>query len=206
MGLSFKSSDSAFFDLFSQSANHLVAGIDLLAKLVAAPREERAVLRDSLHEVEHEADVTRHEISKKLNASFVTPLDREDISELAGVLDDCMDYADEAGDLIVLYQLEELPAGIIEQVVQLQRCAELTAEAMPGLRKMEGLRDYWVEINRLENYGDRIYRDMLAEIFEAGLDPLTVIKLKDIIETLEKAMDKFEALANTVESVAIKES
>ena len=77
---------------------------------------------------------------------------------------------------------------------------------MPGLRKMANLRDYWVEINRLENEGDRAYRDFLAELFNSGTDPLEVIKWKDIVETLEKALDKFEFLANTVEAISIKES
>ncbi|OKL48409.1 phosphate transport regulator [Boudabousia liubingyangii] len=206
MGISFRSSDSAFFDLFTTTADHLVKGIAILDEIVHQDILERASLRDQLHEIEQAADLTTHQVIKTLNATFVTPIDREDIAELAHVLDDCMDYVDEAGDLIVLYQLEELPAGIFEQVKLLDQCAQLTATAMPGLRKMEGLRDYWIEINRLENAGDRVYRDMLATIFASGTDALTVIKLKDVIETLEKAMDRFEALANTVEAIAIKES
>ncbi|MBV7363013.1 DUF47 family protein [Actinomycetaceae bacterium TAE3-ERU4] len=206
MGFSFRSSDSTFFDLFTDVANHLVEGVEILGKLVGADPVQRKDFRSRLHEIEHAADNTTHEINKTLNATFVTPLDREDISRLASIMDDCMDYMDEAGDLIVLYKLHELPAGVIEQVKLLNRCAELTSEAIPGLRKMTGLRDYWVELNRLENAGDRVYRDMLADLFDSNTDALTVIKLKDVIETLEKAMDRFESLANTIEAISIKES
>lgn len=206
MIFSSRSSDSEFFSLFTEAAGHLVSGVEILAELVGAPEEARAELRSELHDIEHAADNTKHTIRKTLNGAFVTPLDREDIDHLSSIMDDCIDYMDEAGDLIVLYRLNDLPNGVIEQVRLLGRCAELTAAAMPGLRKMEGLRDYWVEINRLENEGDRVYRNMLAELFDSDLDALTVIKLKDIIETLEKAMDRFEHLANTMESVYLKES
>ncbi|OKL48766.1 phosphate transport regulator [Boudabousia marimammalium] len=192
--------------MFTQSAMHLLDGIKLLNQLVGAPVEERPALRDQLHSVEQSADQTRHLLNNKLNASFVTPLDREDISSLSRALDDCMDYMDEAGDLITLYKIQTVPAIVLSQIELLQRCCELTAEGMPALRKPESLRDYWVEINRLENEGDKLYRKALADIFDSGMDPLEVIKLKDIVETLEKAMDKFEYLANTVEAVSFKES
>ena len=197
---------NAFFELLKEQANHLVKGAELLAKIHAAEPERRKELRDELHDVEQACDEVTHKISSRLNQTFVTPLDRDDITYISGRLDDCMDYMDEAGDLIVLYKVDRLPSGVAEQLNVIQRCCDLTAEAMPRLKTLGGLRDYWVEINRLENSGDQAYRRTLSSLFDSGLDPLEVIKLKDIIETLEKAVDSFERLANGVETIAIKES
>lgn len=204
----FSKSDSgnAFFELLTQQATHLVRGAEVLAQIHGANSERRQALRDQLHEIEHQCDEVTHQVSSKLNSTFVTPFDRDDISFIASRLDDCMDYIDEAGDLIVLYKVGELPRGVVEQLNVIQRCCDLTAEAMPKLKSLGGLKDYWVEINRLENQGDQAYRRTLSEMFNSGLDALEVIKLKDIIETLEKAVDSFEGLANGVETIAIKES
>jgi predicted phosphate transport protein (TIGR00153 family) len=144
---------------------------------------------------------------RRLNQTFVTPFDREDISGLASALDDCMDEMDEAAELIVLYKVEGLPDRVSEQVQVLQRCAELTAEAMPRLRSMDKLADYWVEVNRLENQADKLHRKLLAQLFDdfAG-DPVLLMKLKEIVEVLENAADSFEKVANMVETIALKES
>ncbi|MDO5048574.1 MAG: DUF47 family protein [Actinomycetaceae bacterium] len=208
MEVRFSRSDTGngFFELLTEQANHLVAGAELLAKIHASDYERRVKLRDELHEVEQKCDEVTHNIASKLNQTFVTPLDRDDITYIASCLDNCMDYMDEAGDLIVLYKVEALPAGVSEQLNVIQRCCDLTAEAMPRLKTLGGLRDYWVEINRLENEGDQAYRHTLSDLFDTGLDPMEVIKLKDIVEALEKAVDSFEELANGVETIAIKES
>ncbi|MDO5722446.1 MAG: DUF47 family protein [Actinomycetaceae bacterium] len=204
----FSKSDSgnAFFELLTKQANHLVRGAEILAQIHGANPERREALRDQLHEIEHHCDEVTHAVSSKLNSTFVTPFDRDDISFIANRLDDCMDYMDEAGDLIVLYRVDDLPRGLVEQLNVIQRCCDLTAEAMPKLKSLGGLKDYWVEINRLENQGDQAYRRTLSELFDSGRDPLEVIKLKDIVEALEKAIDSFESLANGVETIAIKES
>ena len=143
---------------------------------------------------------------RMLNQTFVTPFDRDDIYGLASSLDDCMDFMEEAGDLIVLYKIEELPPLVSDQVDVLQRCAELTAEAMPRLRSMQDLSEYWVEINRLENEADRTYRKLLAEMFNNGTDAIELMKLKEVVDALEHAADAFEKVANTVETIALKES
>lgn len=147
---------------------------------------------------------------RRLNQSFVTPFDREDLGKLASCLDDCMDLMDEAGDLVVLYGLSNIPADVTahlaSQVDVLTRCSEQTAQAVPGLKSPLDLRDYWVEINRLENEGDRAYRLTLTALFESGLDPVTIIKLKDVVEVLERCADGFEDLANGIETIAVKES
>jgi uncharacterized protein Yka (UPF0111/DUF47 family) len=118
-----------------------------------------------------------------------------------------MDLMDAAVDLIVLYRIGELPAGVSDQVEVLARMSELTADAMPRLRSMKDLSEYWIEINRLENQADQIYRRLLAELFNGNhLDAITVMKHKEVIEELEAAADAFEKVAHKVESIAVKES
>jgi predicted phosphate transport protein (TIGR00153 family) len=199
--------DTKYFDLLAALAQHLVRGSSLLAELLGADRAGREKLAEEMHEVEHLADDATHSIMRRLNQTFVTPFDREDISGLASALDDCMDEMDEAADLIVLYKVDALPDRVSEQVQVLQRCAELTAEAMPRLRSMDKLADYWVEVNRLENQADKLHRKLLAQLFDdlAG-DPVLLMKLKEIVEVLESAADSFEKVANMVETIALKES
>ena len=200
----------SFFDLLSTQAAQLVTGANLLASMLGASPEERVALRDQLHEVEHQGDEVNHQVVRRLNLSFVTPFDREDLGFLASRLDDCMDLMDEAGDLFVLYGLTSIPdevgAHLASQVNVLTRCADLTAEAMPGLKSPLDLRDYWVEINRLENQADKIYRSAIADLFDREDDAKTLIKQKDVILTLEAAVDAFETLANTIEAITVKES
>ncbi len=198
--------DTSFFDLFTDSAQHLVTGAKLLGELLGADRPGRKALAKQLNEAEHLADEATHAIMRRVNQTFVTPFDRDDIYELASSLDDCMDYMEEASDLIVLYKIDELPPRVAEQVAILQRCAELTAEAMPHLRSMGDLSEYWVEINRLENQADKLHRKLLAQLFDEVTDPIHLMKVKEIVEVLEQAADAFEKVANTVETIALKES
>lgn len=201
---------NSFFELYGEQAKLLVDAVELLTQVLQSPETERAQLRDQLHAVEHAGDDINHELINKLNQSFVTPFDREDMSEIASSMDDCLDLIDEAGDLFALYRVGEIPAGIRDylkiQVEVLVKCAKLTAESIPGLNKPSGLRSYWVEINRLENEGDQAYRKTLSALFESGIDPVQIVKLKDIVELLERSSDAFEDLANCIESIAVKES
>jgi len=198
--------DTSFFDLLAASAAHLVTGANLLAELLGADRPARKALAKKINEVEHLADEATHTIMRRLNQTFVTPFDRDDIYGLASALDDCMDYMEEAADLIVLYKLEELPVRVSDQVQVLQRAAELTAEAMPRLRSMDSLSEYWVEVNRLENQADKSHRKLLAQMFDEITDPIQLMKLKEVVEKLEDAADAFEKVANMVETIALKES
>ena len=198
--------NTSFFDLLADSARHLVGAADGLGQLLGAERAERKVLAGQLRDAEHAADESTHEIMRRLNQTFVTPFDRHDIYGLASALDDCMDFMEEAGDLIVLYKLGTLPPRVNDQVDVLRRCAELTAEAMPRLRSMKDLAEYWVEINRLENEADRTYRKLLAEMFNNGTDAIELMKLKEVVDALEAAADAFETVANMVETIALKES
>jgi predicted phosphate transport protein (TIGR00153 family) len=198
--------DTTFFDLFADIAKHLVTGANLLGEMLGADRQGRKEIGKRLAEAEHDGDEATHQLMRRLNSTFVTPFDRDDIYQLASNLDDCLDFMDEAGDLIVLYKVDELPPRVSDQVQVLQRAAELTAEAMPRLRSMDSLSEYWVEVNRLENQADKSYRKLLAQLFDEVSDPIQLMKLKEIVEKLEQAADAFEKVANTVETIALKES
>ncbi len=205
MALSFKPVDNAFYELFTKSATHLVDGAAILAEMLG-DTADRVAIASRMRDAEHQADEITHEIAKRVNATFVTPFDREDIYALASGLDDVMDFMEEAVDLTMLYEVAALPAELAEQVEVLQRCAELTAEAMPRLRAMKGLDEYWIEINRLENAGDKSYRRILAKLFSGQYEALEVLKLKDIADSLEDAVDAFEKVANIIEQIHAKES
>lgn len=205
MAFSFKPVDSVFYDLFTTSATNLVDGARILAEMLGESADREAIAA-RMRDAEHQADETTHEIAKRVNSTFVTPFDREDIYALASSLDDVMDFMEEAVDLTVLYEVATLPVELAEQVDVLQRCAELTAEAMPQLRSMKGLEEYWIEINRLEHLGDQMYRKIIATLFNGSNDALTVLKVKDIVDQLEASLDALESVANTVEQIAVKES
>jgi predicted phosphate transport protein (TIGR00153 family) len=191
--------------MFTASAENLVAATDLLGSFVldGAPREE---LAGRLRELERAGDQAAHDIFKQVNSSFVTPFDREDIYSLASDLDDVMDHIEAAADLVVLTGLGDLPAEMAKQVDLLQRCARATADAMPGLRTMKGLEDYWIEVNRLENEADRLYRRLVSRLYSGEFKALEVLKLKEVADELEEAADAFEHVANVVESITVKES
>ena len=198
--------DTGFYDLFATSASHLVDGSAILTQVLGADRSDREALAGKMRDAEHAADEATHAIMKKVNSSFITPFDREDIYALASALDDCMDLMEAAVDLIYLYQIDQLPAGVAAQVEVLVRMAELTAEAMTRLRSMRDLSEYWIEINRLENAGDKSYRRILAKLFSGEYEALEVLKLKNIVDSLEHAIDAFERVANIVEQIHVKES
>ncbi|MDB1087928.1 DUF47 family protein [Streptomyces sp. ACA25] len=199
--------EDSFYELFAQAADNILTGSELLLELLAAPdgasREEIGV---RMRAAEHAGDDATHAIIHQLNSSFITPFDREDIYRLASQLDDVMDFMEEAVDLVVLYRLEELPRGVEEQIEVLHRAAGLTSAAMPQLRTMSGLTEYWIEVNRLENQADRAHRKLLAHLFNDGFDAIEVMKLKQVVDVLEEAADAFEQVANTVESIVVKES
>jgi predicted phosphate transport protein (TIGR00153 family) len=197
--------EASFYDLYAQSGQHLVTGAALLAELLGEGND-RERLGKEMRDAEHAADETTHDIIRRVNKTFVTPFDREDIYALASGLDDVMDYMEEAVDLVLLYDVHALPAEAADQVEVLQRCADLTAEVMPRLKTMKGLDEYWIEINRLENAGDKSYRRILAHLFGGTYEALEVLKVKDVVDSLEKAVDAFERVANTIEQIAVKES
>jgi predicted phosphate transport protein (TIGR00153 family) len=205
VALRFRPADTTFYDLFAQAARHLVDGAALLAEMLGEGNDREGIAQ-RMRDAEHAADETTHEIIRRVNSTFVTPFDREDIYSLASGLDDVMDFMEEAVDLTLLYELVTLPSELANQVEVIQRCAELTAESMPRLRSMSDLEEYWIEINRLENLGDKSYRRILAKLFSGKYEALEVLKLKDVVDSLEAAIDAFERVANIVEQLVVKES
>jgi predicted phosphate transport protein (TIGR00153 family) len=195
-----------FFDLLTEAAKNLVTATALLRDLVAAEPAGREPIAGRLHEVEHQGDELMHTIMVELNSSFVTPFDREDIQALASKIDDVLDFMDTAADLAVLYRVEDFPPGTDALVAVLCRSSELTAASMPGLAKVGELEPYWIEVNELENEADRIYRRVLAQLFEPGADALEVLKTKEVVEQFELAADAFEHVADVVQTIAVKES
>ena len=205
MRLRIRPVDTSFYDLFTESAQHLVEGAALLAEMLGDTTDRDGVAR-RMREAEHAADETTHAIVRRVNSTFVTPFDREDIYSLGSGLDDIMDLMDEVVDMILVYEVKVLPPELSDQVTVLQRCAELTAAAMPKLQSMSELEEYWIEINRLENQGDKNHRRILAKLFSGDFKAMEVLKLKDIVESLEEGIDAFERVANIVEQLAVKES
>ena len=198
--------ETSFYELFATSGRNLMEGAGLLKELLGADEAQRKQIAERMRSCEHAGDEATHAIMRELNETFVTPFDREDIYRLASSLDDVMDYMEAAVDLVVLYKISDLPAEIADQVDVLERAAELTADAMPRLRSMKDLSEFWIELNRLENQGDQVYRRLLARLFSGEYDALTVLKLKEVVDQLEAAADAFEHVANTVETIAVKES
>jgi len=208
MGFRLTPKNDAFNALFTNSATFLVKGAEQLTGILnATTQAERRDYAEALDEIESAADDATHEIINKVNSSFITPFDREDIHGLAVAMDDCLDHMDAAGDLIYLYRVDSFPKRVFKQVEVLNEMAVLTVEAMPNLRNPMSLQDYWIEINRLESQADKAYRRILADIFnDEEANPITVMKLKEIINELEFAADAFEKVANMVEGIAVKES
>jgi predicted phosphate transport protein (TIGR00153 family) len=200
--------DDTFFDYFTRAAQNLVKGAELLSEL-AVPGADVQSVSERLGDVEHDSDQITHELYNKINTSFITPFDREDIYRLGSQLDDVMDHLEATGNLVYLYGLTQMPAlprEMLELIDVLDRQARVTADAMPRLKTMKDLKDYWIECNRLENEGDRAYRMLLVRLFSGVYDALTVLKMMEVADELELATDAFEHVANTVETIAVKES
>jgi predicted phosphate transport protein (TIGR00153 family) len=206
--LKLRPNDDSFYDFFTKAAENLVRGTELLTEL-AMPKADVQSVSERLVEVEHDNDALTHELYNRINSSFVTPFDREDIYRLGSQLDDVMDHLEAVGSLLYLYGLTSLPSlprEMHELVAILDQQARLTARSLPSLKSMKGLKEYWVECNRLENEGDRAYRMLLVRLFSGEYDALTVMKLKEVADELEAACDAFEHVSNTVETIVVKES
>src|SRR5947209_5417815 len=172
--------------------------------ITSATAAASATLASDILICEQEGDRITHDIIRRLNELFVTPIDREDIYALASALDDVVDYTEEVADYLGLYKIE----ASFEQAERLAHilllaCRQL-AEAMPRLRNFDDISHFTVEINRLENDGDRISREAMAALFDDGIDPMVVIRWKDIYERLEAAIDATEKVANRIEGIVIK--
>jgi predicted phosphate transport protein (TIGR00153 family) len=199
----FAPADREFFDLFEEAGTNTVRAADLLDQLLRGWPDNKELGRELLI-CEQEGDRITHDLIRKVNNTFVTPIDREDILTLASGLDDIVDFTEEAADYLNLYKIE----APMEQAQRLShvllQCTRQIAEAMPRLRGFRDINHFVVEINRLENDGDRITREAIASLFDGGIDPMVVIRWKDIYERLEAAIDACERVAHILESVVIK--
>ena len=201
----FVPNDREFFDLFEEAAGNIVRAADLLDQMLGAYPERANLARDILI-CEQEGDRITHDIIQRLNQTFVTPIDREDIYELASGLDDIVDYTEEVADYMGLYKIEApMEQGQRLAHILLQASRQI-AEAMPRMRTFKDISHYTVEINRLENDGDRVSREAMASLFDNGIDPMVVIRWKDLFERLEAAIDATEKVANILEGIVIKNS
>jgi uncharacterized protein len=205
MRLRVVSGEDSFFDLFEKMAEKVHAGADgLLTLLQNYTDVDRKVQR--VLDIEHEGDELTHMVMQRLNTTFITPFDREDIHSLATSLDDVLDHIEAAAEYLMLHKIEEPLPQIVSLTETLALATKETMTAMPLLRKMKGLEGYWVEINRLENEGDRFYRRTIAELFSGDYRAMDVLKFKDVIEQVEGAIDRLEDVANSVEGIVLKQS
>jgi len=196
--------DKVFFDLFYQAAvNNLRAAKLLLEMLQNWPEDQESLVREILL-AEQEGDKITHELVRRLNSTFVTPIDGEDIYALATQLDDIADYIDETADFMILYKIEAPMEQSIKMADVLVKSCEQLASAVQHLREFKDLDKYWIEIHRLENDGDRLYRDAVASLFANGIDPMVVIRWKDLFTVLERSIDACETAAHILEGIVIK--
>jgi predicted phosphate transport protein (TIGR00153 family) len=195
--------DREFFDLFSEAGSNIRRVGELLDQLMARWPDEEGLRREILI-CEQEGDRITHDIIHRLNATSVTPLDREDIYALAAALDDIVDYAEEVADYLGLYGVEA-PMTQAQELTHILKdaCANVD-EALSKLRGMRDLQSYFIEINRLENDGDRVVREAIASLFAGGIDPTLIIRWKDLFERLEQSIDSCESAANILEGILVK--
>jgi len=195
--------DVRFFDLFVEDAANVLAGARLLEAMLRA-YDQPDVRAGEIREIEHRGDEISHEIGHRLEATFVTPFDREDIYALISALDDVLDDIEEAADTFVLYRVEAPTATAVEQASIIVKQVELLHDALAHLAGFKGLDRYWIEVHRLENEGDRIARAAIAALFVDDKDPINLVKWKDIYGLLEATIDKAEDVANIIERISIK--
>ncbi len=194
-----------FFELFERSAKLLLEGAQLLQELVAdfkdlVPKAQR------MERLEHEADQVTHELMAKLNRTFITPIDREDIHQLAAALDDVMDFMEGATEHLVLYKVKEPTPAFKALAEVIRKQVEQIHRMIPRLKNLKhaDILEHCIEVNRLENQGDRIHREAIAHLFNEGKDPLEVMKWRDLYDLLETATDKCEDVAVVIEGIFLK--
>jgi len=195
--------ETKFFDMFNEMARNLIDGARLMKSLLEDYRDV-ATQVSRLKDIEHRGDDMMHSLLTKLNSTFITPFDREDIHRLASAIDDVLDLLNAAGDRMIVYKIATVPSEtaqlaklILDQSIELER-------GLAGLEKQQHVLEHCVEINRLENEADRITRDAVGHLFDTEKDPIQLIKIKELFEVLELATDKAEDAANVLEAVVLK--
>jgi len=194
--------ERVFYELFERQGQHIVDAAELLVEMLSGG--DRQDLRSRIRDYEHACDEVTHEIARRLNSTFVTPFDREDIYALSSGLDDVLDYIDEVADTLVVYRIEEVPAAAARQAALIRDAALQLRDAVSRLRSESDLASYWIEVHRLENEGDRVSRDAIGRLFGDRIDAVDLIRLKDLYTLLENGLDTCEDVANVIESIVIK--
>jgi uncharacterized protein len=195
--------EERFFDLFAEDAANVLAAARLFEAMLRtydAPEQRAAEIRAA----EHRGDEISHDIGHRLERTFVTPFDREDIHGLISALDDVLDLIEEAADTFVLYRIDAPTAVAVQQAAIVVKQCEQLLDALQHLRGFKGLESRWIEVHRLENEGDQLARQAIADLFANGGDPIGIIKWKEIYALLESAIDKCEDVANIIERITIK--
>jgi len=197
--------DNSFFDMFAQLSENLMAGARAMVDLFADYRDVETKIAE-IRRIERTADEITHAILTKLNQTFITPFDREDIHQLASSLDDVLDFLNAAGARIIMYRITNPPPVALELARLILLQTQELHRALPLLRKNGDILTHCVEINRLENEADVISRAAIGQLFDQEKDPIALIKTKELIEFLESATDRAEDVANVLETVVLKNS
>lgn len=208
MGFSLIPKEEKFFDLFEAQAAYNVEAARLFKEL-AQKWDANSPIIDKLRDIEHEADITTHEVIDRLNRTFITPFDREDIHALAKELDDVVDLIQSVSVRMKLFHIKRGHEDLVELADTLWQATENVLKAVREIKDLSNptrLKDYCIEINRLENAGDQSLGHAIGRLFSGKPDPLEVIQWKEIYESVEEAIDKCENVANTIESIMVKHS
>ena len=204
MAFSFLPREDDYFVFFSQMTERIQEAADILGEMVQSDSQNAEEYARRIKDVEHACDQITHNITNKLNKSFITPFDREDIYTLSVALDDICDYIDAGARAIVMYDIREFNDPIRQFVEVIRGLASEINLAVSALKASNGMSKHFVEIHRLENEADEIYFRAIKELFTRVDDPVSVIKLKEFYEILENATDRCESVANIIESIVLK--
>jgi predicted phosphate transport protein (TIGR00153 family) len=195
--------EERFFDMFVEDAANVLAAARELETMLRAYDDIEA-RANRLRDLERHGDELSHAIGNKLDTTFVTPFDREDIHALISGLDDVLDMVEEVADTFILYRIEAPTATAIQQAGIVVRQVEQLHEALTKLKGFNGLRDHWIEVHRLENEGDQLASGAVAQLFSGEMEPLEVVKWKDVYGLLEECIDRCEDVANIIEKIVVK--
>ena len=196
--------DEKFFKIFGQMTVYILEAAEILGSMVRNPAADLVPLASQIKDLEHKGDELTHRVIDELNKTFITPIDREDIHDLSAALDDVLDLIDSTATRIVLFRITDPIRAVPEMCAVLLSQAMEIGAAVSNLQDNDHVVERCIEINRLENDGDRLFQSAIASLFEDVKDPIDVIKRKEIIETLEAATDKAEDVANVLESIIVK--
>jgi len=204
--MAFTPKDAVLFDLYTSLAERLASAARSAVELVNAPVESRRELAKRIGNIESEADELLGKIVRRIDDMFVTPYDRGDLQDLANALDDATDSIEEATDIAVLHRVQDFPALAAELADAVRKCAELTASSMPRLKNLKDLEHYYVEVDRLEDEGDRIHRRITAQLYDGSVDAMTILRVTGTIDQLEDSLDHMAKVARVIRTISLKES